>query len=49
MIEETSSFARFLIVGASFGIIVSGLKMAGPLLVPSMLAGFIAMNVAPLL
>ncbi len=49
MIEKTSSFSRFLIVGASFVIIVSGIKMAGPLLVPFLLSVFIAMIVSPIL
>ncbi|MDG1322192.1 MAG: AI-2E family transporter, partial [Porticoccaceae bacterium] len=49
MIEKTSSFSRFLLVAAAFVIVVSGLKMAGPLLVPFLLAVFIAMIVSPLL
>ena len=49
MIETTSPIARFLVVFAAFVIVVSGLKMAGPLLVPFLLAVFIAMIVSPLL
>lgn len=49
MVEKTSSFSRFLVVAAAFVIVVSGLKMAGPLLVPFLLAVFIAMIVSPLL
>ena len=49
MVEKTSSFSRFLLVAAAFVIVVSGLKMAGPLLVPFLLAVFIAMIVSPLL
>ena len=49
MIEKTSSLARFLVVSAAFVVVVSGLKMAGPLLVPFLLAVFIAMIVSPLL
>jgi predicted PurR-regulated permease PerM len=49
MIEKTSSFSRFLVVAAAFVIVVSGLKMAGPLLVPFLLAVFIAMIVSPVL
>jgi AI-2 transport protein TqsA len=49
MVENTSSFSRFLVVAAAFVIVVSGLKMAGPLLVPFLLAVFIAMIVSPLL
>ena len=49
MIENTSPIARFLVVAAAFVIVVSGLKMAGALLVPFLLAVFIAMIVSPLL
>ena len=49
MIEKTSPIARFLVVSAAFVVVVSGLKMAGPLLVPFLLAVFIAMIVSPLL
>ena len=49
MVDNTSSFSRFLVVAAAFVIVVSGLKMAGPLLVPFLLAVFIAMIVSPLL
>ena len=49
MTEMTSPIARFLVVFAAFVIVVSGLKMAGPLLVPFLLAVFIAMIVSPLL
>ena len=49
MIDKSSSIARFLVVSAAFVIVVSGLKMAGPLLVPFLLAVFIAMIVSPLL
>jgi len=49
MVENTSSFSRFLVVAAALVIVVSGLKMAGPLLVPFLLAVFIAMIVSPLL
>jgi predicted PurR-regulated permease PerM len=49
MIETTTPIARFLVVFAAFVIVVSGLKMAGPLLVPFLLAVFIAMIVSPLL
>ena len=48
MIEKTSPIARFLVVAAAFVIVVSGLKMAGALLVPFLLAVFIAMIVSPL-
>ena len=49
MIEKTSSFSRFLVVTAAFVIVVTGLKMAGPLLVPFLLAVFVAMIVSPVL
>ena len=49
MIENNSPIARFLVVAAAFVIVVSGLKMAGALLVPFLLAVFIAMIVSPLL
>jgi AI-2 transport protein TqsA len=49
MIENTSPIARFLVVFAALVIVVSGLKMAGPLLVPFLLAVFVAMIVSPLL
>ena len=49
MIEKTSPIARFLVVAAAFVIVVTGLKMAGELLVPFLLAVFIAMIVSPLL
>ena len=49
MTENTSPIARFLVVSAAFVIVVSGLKMAGSLLVPFLLAVFIAMIVSPLL
>ena len=49
MIEKASPIARFLVVSAAFVVVVSGLKMAGPLLVPFLLAVFIAMIVSPLL
>jgi AI-2 transport protein TqsA len=49
MVEKTSSFSRFLVVAAAFVIVVSGMKMAGPLFVPFLLAVFIAMIVSPLL
>jgi AI-2 transport protein TqsA len=49
MLEKTSPFSRFLVVAAAFVIVVSGLKMAGPFLVPFLLAVFIAMVVSPLL
>ena len=47
MIEKTSPIARFLVIAAAFVIVVSGLKMAGALLVPFLLAVFIAMIVSP--
>lgn len=49
MNENISPLARFLVVFAAFVIVVSGLKMAGPLLVPFLLAVFVAMIVSPLL
>ncbi len=49
MTDNTSPIARFLVVAAAFVIVVSGLKMAGALLVPFLLAVFIAMIVSPLL
>ena len=49
MDEKTPPFSRFLVVAAAFVIVVSGLKMAGPLLVPFLLAVFIAMIVSPVL
>lgn len=49
MIEKTSPIARFLVVAAAFVVVVTGLKMAGELLVPFLLAVFIAMIVSPLL
>ena len=49
MIKNSSPIARFLVVFAAFVIVVSGLKMAGPLLVPFLLAVFVAMIVSPLL
>ncbi|MDG1819336.1 MAG: AI-2E family transporter [Porticoccaceae bacterium] len=49
MIEKTSPIARFLVIAAAFVVVVSGLKMAGALLVPFLLAVFIAMIVSPIL
>ncbi|ETN93068.1 Transport of quorum-sensing signal protein [Gammaproteobacteria bacterium MOLA455] len=49
MIDKTSPIARFLVVAAAFVVVVTGLKMAGALLVPFLLAVFIAMIVSPLL
>ena len=49
MIDKTSPIARFLVVAAAFVVVVTGLKMAGELLVPFLLAVFIAMIVSPLL
>ncbi len=49
MIDKPSPIAKFLVVSAAFVVVVSGLKMAGPLLVPFLLAVFIAMIVSPLL
>ncbi|MFT4671028.1 MAG: AI-2 transport protein TqsA, partial [Pseudohongiellaceae bacterium] len=49
MIDKTSPIARFLVIAAAFVVVVTGLKMAGELLVPFLLAVFIAMIVSPLL
>lgn len=49
MNDKTSPIAKFLVISAAFVVVVSGLKMAGPLLVPFLLAVFIAMIVSPLL
>jgi AI-2 transport protein TqsA len=49
MIDKPSPIAKFLVLSAAFVVVVSGLKMAGPLLVPFLLAVFIAMIVSPLL
>ena len=49
MIDKPSPIAKFLVLSTAFVVVVSGLKMAGPLLVPFLLAVFIAMIVSPLL
>ena len=49
MIDKTSPISKFLVVAAAFVIVVSGLKMASSLVVPFLLAVFIAMIVSPLL
>ena len=49
MTTQQAPIAKFLIVFAAFVIIVSGLKMASSLVVPFLLAVFIAMIVSPLL
>lgn len=49
MIDNSSPISKFLVVSAAFVIVVSGLKMASSLVVPFLLAVFIAMIVSPLL
>lgn len=49
MTTHQAPIAKFLIVFAAFVIVVSGLKMASSLVVPFLLAVFIAMIVSPLL
>jgi predicted PurR-regulated permease PerM len=49
MIGKASPMTKYLIVSAALVISVSGLKIAGPLLVPFFLAVFIAMILSPLL
>ena len=49
MTTQQAPIAKFLIVFAAFVIVVSGLKMASSLVVPFLLAVFIAMIVSPLL
>lgn len=49
MTTHQAPIAKFLIVFAAFVIVVSGLKMASSMVVPFLLAVFIAMIVSPLL
>jgi predicted PurR-regulated permease PerM len=49
MSTQQAPLAKFLIVFAAFVIVVSGLKMASSMVVPFLLAVFIAMIVSPLL
>jgi len=49
MTYDQSPISKFLVVAAAFVIVVSGLKMAASLVVPFLLAVFIAMIVSPLL
>ena len=49
MTTQQAPIAKFLIVFAAFVIVVSGLKIASSLVVPFLLAVFIAMIVSPLL
>ena len=49
MTTHQAPIAKFLIVFAAFVIVISGLKMASSLVVPFLLAVFIAMIVSPLL
>jgi len=49
MTTHQAPVAKFLIVFAAFVIVISGLKMASSLVVPFLLAVFIAMIVSPLL
>lgn len=49
MIDTSSPISKFLFASAAFVIVVSGLKMAEPMLVPFLLSVFIAMIVSPLL
>ena len=49
MIDKTSPISKFLVVSGAFVVVVSGLKMASSLVVPFLLAVFIAMIVSPLL
>ena len=49
MTTQQAPIAKFLIVFAAFVIVISGLKMASSLVVPFLLAVFIAMIVSPLL
>ena len=47
--ERTTPIAKFLLLSAAFVIVVWGLKMAEPMIVPFLLSVFIAMIVSPLL
>lgn len=49
MTDNLSPIARFLLLSAAFVIVITGLKMAASLVVPFLLAVFIAMIVSPLL
>ncbi len=49
MTDNLSPIAKFLLLSAAFVIVISGLKMAVSLVVPFLLAVFIAMIVSPLL
>ena len=49
MIDNPSPISKFLVVTAAFVVVVSGLKLASALVVPFLLAVFIAMIVSPLL
>ena len=49
MIDNTSPISKFLVVTAAFVVVISGLKMASSIVVPFLLAVFIAMIVSPLL
>jgi AI-2 transport protein TqsA len=49
MTTQQAPIAKFLIVSAAFVIVVAGLKMASSMVVPFLLAVFIAMIVSPLL
>jgi len=47
MSAKLSPFSNFLVVTAAFVVVVAGMKMAAPFLVPFLLAVFIAMIVSP--
>ena len=49
MINNTSPISKFLVATAAFVVVISGLKMASSIVVPFLLAVFIAMIVSPLL
>ena len=49
MTSDYSKLSKYLIVGASFTIVVSGLKIAAPIFVPFLLAIFISILVSPML
>ena len=49
MTSDYSKLSKYLIVGASFTIVVSGLKIAAPIFVPFLLAIFISILVSPVL
>lgn len=47
--NDMSTAARFIVLGAAFVIVIAGLKAAEPLLVPFLLSVFIVLICSPLL